>query len=177
MKFLAKALSCLVVVLLLHGCTGREDSLSYEQKPVGGGSTQEEALVEKTIVDLANAMTEFPKTKDPQSIKRFYTQDYAGITDGKSNSLKEEEQYLADLIERLNLGEPMGISSKVSNLKTAVVGSVGWVTYEYEYKLGRSGMALESNQGQCTSILRKQGGTWLIQHEHCSTASRYPFAR
>ena len=149
----------------------------YEQKPVGGGSAQEEALVEKTIVDLANAMTEFPKTKDPQSIKRFYTQDYAGITDGKSNSLKEEEQYLADLIERLNLGEPMGISSKVSNLKTAVVGSVGWVKYEYEYKLGRSGMALESNQGQCTSILRKQGGTWLIQHEHCSTASRYPFAR
>jgi hypothetical protein len=22
--------------------------------------------------------------------------------------------------------------------------------------------------GQCTTILRKEGSTWLIQHEHCS---------
>ena len=172
LRLLAKTIACLFVLSLIQGCTGKEESTS-----AGGGKTQEEALVEKTIVDLANAMTEFPKTKDPQSIRRFYAQDYTGITNGKLNSLEEEEQYLSNLVERINLGEPIGISSKVTNIKANVVGAVGWATYEYEYKLGRSGMAMESNQGQCTSILRKQGGTWLVQHEHCSTASQFPFAR
>ena len=177
MKLIVRAIACLFVLILIQGCTGKEESTSGEQHNTGGGKTQEETLVEKTIVDLANVITEFPKTKDPQSIRRFYTQDYAGITNGKSNSLKEEEQYLSDLVERLNLGEPMGISSTVSNLKATVVGTVGWVTYEYDYKLGRSGMALQSDHGQCTAILRKQGGTWLIQHEHCSTESQFPFTR
>lgn len=176
-KLIVRTIACLFVLILIQGCTGKEESTSGEQKDTGGGKAQEETLVEKTILDLANAMTEFPKTKDPQSIRRFYAQDYAGITNGKSISLKESEKYLSDLVERLNLGEPMGISSKVSNLKANVVGTVGWVTYEYEYKLGRSGMALEADQGQCTAILRKQGGTWLIHHEHCSTASPFPFAR
>ena len=172
-----RTMACLFVVILIQGCTGNEESMSGAQKDTSGGKSQEETLAEKTIVDLANAMTEFPKTKDPQSVRRFYTQDYTGITNGKSNSLKESEKYLSDLVERLNLGEPMGISSKVSNLKATVVGTVGWVTYEYEYKLGRGGIALEADQGQCTTILRKQGGTWLVQHEHCSTASQLPFAR
>ena len=177
LRLLVRTITCLFVLILIQGCTGNEESMSGGQKDTSGGKSQEETLAEKTIVDLANAITVFPKTKDPQSIRRFYTQDYTGITNGKSNSLKEEEKYLSDLVERLNLGEPMGISSKVSNLKATVVGTVGWVMYEYEYKLGRGGMALEADQGQCTAILRKQGGTWLVQHEHCSTASQLPFTR
>ncbi|MBK8277230.1 MAG: nuclear transport factor 2 family protein [Nitrospira sp.] len=71
----------------------------------------------------------------------------------------------------------MGISSKVTNIKTSVTGPSGWATYEYEYKLGSGGAVLQTNQGQCTTIFRKQRDAWLIQHEHCSTASPFPFAR
>ena len=50
-----------------------------------------------------------------------------------------------------------------------VAGTFGWATYEYEYKLGSAGAVMQADQGRCTTIFRKQGSTWLIQHEHCST--------
>ena len=176
-RLLVRIIACLFVLILIQGCTGNEESTSGEQKETGGGKTKEEALVEKTIVDIANAFTEFPKTKDPQSIRRFYAQGYTGITNGKSNSLKETEKYLSDVLERINLGEPIGISAKVEHIKANVVGTLGWATFDYEYKLGRGGMALETDQGPCTTIFRKKGDAWLVQHEHCSTASQFPFAR
>ena len=166
-----RTVTCLCVALLIQGCAGKEDAMSGEQKAMGGGKPQEEALIEKTIVEIAHASIEFPRTKDPQSILRFYAQDYTGITDGKSDSLKETEDYLSDVLDRLHLGEPIGISSKVTNIKTSVTGPSGWATYEYEYKLGSGGAVLQTNQGQCTTIFRKQGDVWLIQHEHCSTDS------
>ena len=117
MKFLVSAFACLFVLILIQGCTGKEESTSGEHKETGGGKTQEEALVEKIIVETANANTQFPKTKDPQSILRFFAQDYSGIDNGKSESLKDMEKSLSDVLERINLGDPIGISSKVANIK------------------------------------------------------------
>ena len=177
LRVLVRTLACLFAVLLLQGCTGNEESISGEPPTMGGKKTQEETLVEKTIVDIANASTQFPKTKDPQSILRFYSQDYAGINNGKPESLQDIAKYLSDVLEQLNLGAPMGISSKVTNIRTSVTGTSGWATYDAEYKVGSGGVVLQTTQGPCTTILRKQGDTWLIQHEHCSTASQFPFAR
>ena len=177
LRVLVRTLACLFVVVLLQGVTANEQSISGEQKDTDGKKSQEEALVEKTIIDIANASTQFPKTKDPHSILRFYSQEYAGINTGKAESVKDIAKYLSDVLEQLNLGAPIGISSKVTNIRTGVSGLLGWATYDSEYKLGSGGVVLQTTQGPCTTIFRKHGDTWLIQHEHCSTASQFPFAR
>ena len=177
LKALARTTACLFAVLLIMGVGGNEYSISGEQKDTGGKKTQEEALVEKTIIDIANASTQFPKTKDPKSILRFYSQDYAGINNGKPESVEDIAKYLSDVLEQLNLGAPLGISSKVTNIRTGVSGLLGWAAYDSEYKLGSGGVVLQTTQGPCTTIFRKQGDAWLIHHEHCSTASQFPFAR
>jgi hypothetical protein len=135
MKLIGGALACLLALAMIQGCTGKEDTTSGEHKDTGGVKTQEEALIEKTLNDLATVNTQFPKTKDPQSILRFYSQDYAGINNGQSESLKDIEKYLSELNDRINLGEPIGISSKVANIKTNVTGASGWATFEFEYKI------------------------------------------
>jgi hypothetical protein len=91
--------------------------------------------------------------------------------------LEDIEKYLSGILEQLNLGAPLGISSKVTNIRTGVSGPLGWATYDYEYKLGSGGVVLQTTKGPCTTLFRKQGEAWLIQHEHCSTASQFPFAR
>jgi ketosteroid isomerase-like protein len=177
MKVLFGSTACLFALLLCQGCTGKEESSSGTHKETGGGKTQAEALVEKIILELANANTDFPKSKDPQSILRFYTQDYSGIDDGKGESLKDIQKSLSDVLERINLGEPIGVSARVANIKSNVTGTFGWATYDYEYKVGRGGVVMQSDQGKCTDIFRKQGDSWLIQHEHCSTVNPFPLAR
>ncbi|HXX74752.1 MAG TPA: nuclear transport factor 2 family protein [Nitrospiraceae bacterium] len=177
MKPLNGVLAWLLIVAVIPACTGKEETTSGEQKGTGAARTQEEVLLEKTITDLASRGTEFPKTKDSQSILRFYSRGYAGINNGKSESLKDIEKYLSDLIERINRGEPIGVSAKVSNIKTSVTGPSGWATYDYDYKVGRGGVVLQAEQGKCTTIFRKQGDSWLIQHDHCSTESPPIFLR
>ena len=177
MKPLHGVVACLLAVVVIPACTGKEETTTVEKKEAGEARTQQEALIEKTLMDLAGANTQFPKTKDSQSILRFYSQDYAGINDGKSETLQDIEKYLLDLVDRINLSEPIGISSKVSNIQASATGASGWATYDYEYKVGRGGMVLQETQGKCTTIFRKQGDSWLIRHEHCSTERPPVFLR
>jgi ketosteroid isomerase-like protein len=176
-KVRGSILACLFAVLLIMWITGNQYSLSGEQKDTGGKKTEDEALVEKTIVDLVNASMQFPKTKDPKAILRFYSPDYVGINNGKPESVEDIAKYLSDVLEQLNLGAPLGISSKVANIRTGVSGPLAWATFDGEYKLGSGGVVLQTAQGPCTTIFRKQRDAWLIQHEHCSTTSQFPFAR
>jgi ketosteroid isomerase-like protein len=89
---------------------------------------------------------------------------------GKSETVKDHKKYLAEVLEQIKLGEPIGILSRVMNIKASVAGTFGWATYEYEYKVVRSGVLQRLSQGLCTAIFRKEGDSWLIRHEHCSTA-------
>jgi ketosteroid isomerase-like protein len=168
-------IASLFALILIHAGIGKADTSLSQQNPKGDVITQEEALIAATLNDIANVETQFAKTKDSASVLRFYTEDYAGIKDGKSETVKDQEKYLAEILGRINLGEPIGISSKFMNIKPSVAGSLGWATYEYEYKIVRSGVLQRFSQGQCTTIFRKQGDSWLIRHEHCSTVSPIPF--
>ncbi len=49
-----------------------------------------------------------------------------------------------------------------------VYAPAAWATYEYVFKLVANGEVQTEDRGLCTSILRKEASTWLIQHEHCS---------
>ena len=133
--------------------------------PVAAG--QEEAAIEKTIAGVSRAFSEFPKTKNRQSILGFYGKDFSSIQDGRFYSAKEYEKYLAEIEGQLRTS-PMSISSKVSNIKTQVAGAVAWAFYDYEFTIARGNQVLEHEQGKCTAILKKESAAWLIQHEHCS---------
>jgi ketosteroid isomerase-like protein len=169
-------IASLFALILIHGCTGKDDTPTSQQ---GGGITQEEDLIVTTLNNVANAESQFSKTKDSVSILRFYTQDYAGIKDGKSQTVKDQQTYLTEVLDKINSDEPIGILSKVMNIKPSVAGKFGWATYEYEYKVGRSGgrsgVLQQVSQGQCTAIFTKQADAWLIRHEHCSTVQPTPF--
>jgi ketosteroid isomerase-like protein len=167
-------IASLFALMLIQGCTGKDDTPMSQQNAKGDVITQEEGLIVTTLNEVANAESQFHSTKDSVSILRFYAQDYTGIKDGKSETVKDQKKYLAAVLERINLGEPIGISSKFMNIKPSVAGRLGWATYEYEYKVGRSGVLQQVSQGQCTAIFRKQADSWLIRHEHCSTASPTP---
>lgn len=131
----------------------------------------DDLVIGKAITDRAKAVTNFPQSKDVQTILRFYTKDYIGITDGEAHSYANIEDEFSDMAEKINLGQQVGISNKVADIKPQVSGTVGWVIYDYSLKIGSGGEVLEQEQGKCTAIFRKEGSAWLIQHEHCSSAS------
>jgi ketosteroid isomerase-like protein len=167
-------IASLFTLILIQGGTGKADTPPSQQNAKGDVITQEEGLIAATLNDVANAESQFSKTKDSVSILRFYTQDYAGIKDGKSETVKDKKQYLAGVLEQINSDEPISISSKFMNIKPSATGRLAWAIYEYEHKLIRSGVLLRLSQGQCTAIFRKQGDSWLIRHEHCSTTGPTP---
>jgi ketosteroid isomerase-like protein len=164
----------LLALMLIQGCTGKDDTPLSQEHTKGDRIPQEEGLIITTLNDMANAESQFFSTKDAEAILRFYAEDYAGIKDGKAETVKDQRKYFAAVLEQITLGEPIGISAKFKNITPRVEGRLGWATYDYEYKVGRSGgksgVLQQVSHGQCTVIFRKQADSWLIRHEHCSTA-------
>lgn len=128
----------------------------------------EEDAIKKNIKDAARALTDFPKTRDAQSALKFYADDYFTISDGRVETLKQAEDNLAYLKEQINLGNQVGISMQISNIKAEISGAIGWATYDYTTKIVVGRDVLVEEQGKCTAIHHKKGSGWLIQHEHCS---------
>lgn len=62
MKVLVRTMACLFVLILIQGFTSKEEAMSGEQKEMSGGETQEETLIEKKIIDRANAIPIKPHT-------------------------------------------------------------------------------------------------------------------
>jgi len=162
--------SVFALILIQEG-TAKADTPPSLQNATGEVLTHEEALIAATLNDLANAESQFSKTKDATSVLRFYTEDYFGMKDGKLETGRGQKKYLAEVLAQVNSDEPIDISSKFMNIKPSVSERLGWATYEYEYKVRRSGVLQRFSQGLCTAIFRKQGDSWLLRHEHCSTAS------
>ena len=112
--------------MVIPACTEKEEgTTTIAQNPAGGAKKKDEVLIEKTINGIAVRVTEFPRTKDSQSIPRFYSPDYAGISNAKPQSLKDINKYLSSLLDRINLGESIGVSAKVSNIRTGANGRLG----------------------------------------------------
>lgn len=140
-------------------------------------AAQEEDAIEKVITGSAKALSDFPRTRDKQSILKFYSKDYVGIQDGRLETSGATESWLSDLDKQLKLGKPLGILFDVKDIKVHVFGTVGWATYQYEFKFGEAGNVVQEEKGMCTSIHRKVGELWLIDHDHCSNQPVGPFMR
>ena len=161
--------------MLWRWCTGTRSAPSAVATAQRDVTTHDGGLVVTVLTEVGAAESQCNSARDSESILHFCAQGYAGIKDGGSGTVKDHKKYLADILEQINLGEPIGISSKLKDIEASVEGRFGWSTYEYEYKVGRSGgksgVLQEVSQGQCTVILRKHADSWLIRHQHCSTAN------
>lgn len=131
-------------------------------------SAEENEAIEKTIKEAAMAAATFSETKDKQAALKLYTKDYVGIQDGETETRDSIEKWLSDYESELNKGSTLRFISVVSNLRVRVPGSTAWATYDYVFQAIRKGELEGQDSGQCTTLLRKEGSTWLIQHEHCS---------
>lgn len=131
-------------------------------------SAEEGEAVEKAIKDAAMAAATFSETRDKQAVLKLYAKDYAGIQDGETETRESIEKWLSDYEAELTKGSTLRFINAVSNLRVRTPGAMAWATYNYVFQAVRKGELEGQDSGQCTTILRKEGSTWLIQHEHCS---------
>jgi len=133
-------------------------------------SAEEGEAIEKTVKEAAMAAATFSETRDKQAVLKLYTKDYVGIQDGETETRDAIEKWLSDYESELNKGSTLRFISAVSNLHVRTPGPTAWATYDYVFQAIRKGELEAQDSGQCTTLLRKEGSAWLIQHEHCSKA-------
>jgi ketosteroid isomerase-like protein len=131
-------------------------------------SADEGAAIEKVVKEAAMASATYSEIRDKQAVLKLYTKDYIGIQDGETETRESIEKWFSDYESELNKGNTLRFINVVSNLRVRVPGPTAWATYEYVFQAIRKGELEGQDSGQCTTLLRKEGSTWLIQHEHCS---------
>jgi hypothetical protein len=124
--------------------------------------------IEASVKQASKAWEEFPKSMDRASLLKHYAADYSGVKDGASETLKDVEKSFDDLAEQIKLGNAIGISYKITELN---IQPFTRRTYQDETKLGRGGALLRNIKAKCSTPVRKEGESWLVFHEHCSTVS------
>jgi ketosteroid isomerase-like protein len=131
-------------------------------------SADEGAAIEKVVKEAAMASAAYSETRDRQAVLKLYTKDYIGIQDGETETRESIEKWFSDYESELNKGNTLRFINVVSNLRVRVPGPTAWATYDYVFQAVRKGELEGQDSGQCTTLLRKEGSAWLIQHEHCS---------
>ena len=131
-------------------------------------AADERIAIEETIKEAAMAASTFSESRDKHALLKFYTKDYVGIQDGETETRESIERWLLDYESELKMGSSQRFISSVSNLQARIPGPTAWAIYDYVFQAIRKGELEAQDAGQCTTLLRKEGSTWLIQHEHCS---------
>jgi ketosteroid isomerase-like protein len=131
-------------------------------------AVEEREAIQKTIKEAAMTASTFPEIRDKQAVLKLYTHDYIGIQDGETETREAIEKWLSEYESELEKGSSLRFISSVSNLQVRIPGPTAWATYDYVFQAIRKGEIEAQDAGQCTTLLRKEGSTWLIQHEHCS---------
>lgn len=128
------------------------------------------AEIEATVQQASKAWEEFPRSLDRTLLLKHYAADYSGVKDGANETLKDLEKSFDDLAERIKLGSAIGISYNITELKIQpFTARLALLTYQDQTKIGQGGMLLNDTKTKCSSLVRKDGETWLVFHEHCST--------
>lgn len=153
------------VIFMVAGLQGCQDIFDKN-------TSQVPSEIGALVNEASSAYENFPRTLDRKSILKFYAADYTGAKDGSPENLKDLEKMFDGIAERIKLGDPIGISYKVTDLKIEpLTNGLVWTTYQDETKWGRGGTVLRNVKSRCSTLLRKEGGKWLVFHEHCSTVN------
>lgn len=136
------------------------------------GADSDEARVRQVILGVAEAATAFPRTKDHDSVLRFFAKDFSSIDDVERGSIQNLENTLRQL-ERDLADDVLTITDRVSDIVVHVGGAIAWSTYKEMLTIAhRDGTA--EDESLCTAILIKKDTSWLYQHEHCSSYPPLP---
>lgn len=161
----------LVLTISLLGLAGCQELADKDTARV-------KAEIEATVQQVAKAWEEFPKSLDRTLLLKHYAADYTGVKDGANETLKDLEKSFDDLAERIKLGSAIGISYSITELKIQpFTARLALLTYQDQTKMGQGGVLLNDTKTKCSTLVRKDGETWLVFHEHCSTVSQLPFVR
>lgn len=128
----------------------------------------DEEAVERVLLAEAKSSATFAESRDKQTVLKLYTTDYSGVQDGETETRETIEKWLSEYGSALEQGTRVHFLGAVSNLSTHISGPTAWATYDYVFQAIRNGELDAQERGKCTSILRKEGSSWLIRHEHCS---------
>jgi ketosteroid isomerase-like protein len=133
------------------------------------------AEIEASVKQASKDWEEYPKSLDRPRLLKHYAVDYSGVNDGARVTLKDLEKWLDDLAEEIKLGSAIGISDKVTELNIQpFTGRLALLTYQDETKVGQGGVLRSDIKANCSTLVRKEGETWLVFHEHCSTMQGMP---
>jgi ketosteroid isomerase-like protein len=128
----------------------------------------DEEAVERVLSAEAKSSATFAETRDKQAVLKLYTSDYSGVQDGETETRETIEKWLSEYGSALDQGSRVHFLGALSNLSTRIAGATAWATYDYVFQAIRNGELDAQDRGKCTTVLRKEGDGWLIQHEHCS---------
>lgn len=132
-------------------------------------SAKEAAAVERVIRAAAQALSDYPKTLDADSVLSYYATGFVGIENGEETTLQDQRDLLADLSDQLASGTHVGLSFRTASIRVRVIGALAIATYDYTFRIGVAGQFADEEAGKCTSILERSGAKWLFRHEHCSS--------
>ncbi len=141
-------------------------TLAFTGPPAWAG--QDEDAIHALLIETSKVTSEFSRTRDTQSVLNMYAKDYVGVQDGEAETVETIQKWLEDYGTELDKGSPLRFLGEVFGINVRVSGPLAWATYDYVFKLVSDGKIQAEDRGLCTSILRKEGSAWLIQHEHCS---------
>jgi hypothetical protein len=145
----------------LNGCQRLGDSETARIK----------SEIEVSVKKASQAWEEFPRSLDRAGLMKYYAADYAGVKDGVSENLKDLEKSFDDLAVQFKLGSRTGISYKITELNIQpFTERIALVIYQDETLFGRDGNVQGFIKSKCSTLVRKEGESWLIFHEHCSAS-------
>jgi len=125
--------------------------------------------IEDTVKEAHKAFEDFTKTLDSTEYLKYYASDYSGTNNGKTETRKDLVKMANKLAEQIKLRDPGQVSVKITDFNIhPITEHVAWLTYQTETKLEGGGTFIGASS-ECSTLVRKEGGTWLIFHEHCST--------
>jgi ketosteroid isomerase-like protein len=130
----------------------------------------DEEAVERVLLAEAKSSATFAETRDKQAVLKLYTSDYSGVQDGETETRETIEKWLSEYGSALDQGSRVHFLGALANLNARIAGATAWATYDYVFQAIRNGELDAQDRGKCTTVLRKEGDGWLIQHEHCSKA-------
>jgi ketosteroid isomerase-like protein len=144
----------------LSGCQDLSDSDTAHIK----------SAIEASVTQATKDWEAFPKSLDRASLLKYYATDYAGVNEGTRVTLKDLGESFDELAEQIKLGSAVGISYKITDLNVQpFTERLALLTYQDQTKVGQGGMVLRDTKQTCSTLVRKDGDTWLVFHEHCST--------
>src|SRR5262245_53907550 len=102
-------------------------------------AAKEAAAVERVIRAAAQALSDYPRTLDVDSVLSFYAAGFVGSENGEETSLQDQRDLLTDLSDELAAGTHVVLSFRAESIRVRVVGQLAIATYDYAFKIGVAG--------------------------------------